>query len=153
LWGEFFEDHHNQNNRTAWAPLALAGYLVEQREKLSPDWQAQARSLIEFVNRNFVRERFGVMACGEQDEDLDPWGGINSTYGAVLAQYSAATGSTEYRHRAEQALTLCLYAIDDDGCPRDSLLNAARGGWQEDAHTDKVHNFVDALTAFPDWGK
>jgi hypothetical protein len=153
LWVEFFEDHHNQDNRTAWAPLALAGYLVERREKLSPNWQAQARTLIEFVNRNFVRERFGVMACGEQDEDLDPWGGINSTYGAVLAQYSAATGSSEYRHRAEQALTLCLYAIDNDGGPRDSLLNAARGGWQEDAHTDKVHNLVDALTAFPDWGK
>jgi hypothetical protein len=153
LWVEFFEDHHNQTNRTAWAPLALAGYLVERRESLSPAWAADAKGLIEFVNRNFVRERFGVLACGEQDEDLDPWGGINSTYGAVLAQYSAATGAPDYRRRAEQALTLCLYAIDDDGGPRDSLLNPARGGWQEDAHTDKVHNVVDALEAFPEWGK
>lgn len=153
LWVEFFEDHHNQSNRTAWAPLALARYLIEQRTQLSPDWQAQARSLIEFVNRTFVREHWGVLACGEQDEDLDPWGGINSSYGAVLALYSAATGSSEYQHRAEQALTLCLYAIDPDGAPRDSLLNPTRGGWQEDAHTDKVHNLVDALTAFPDWGK
>lgn len=24
-----------------------------------------------------------------------------------------------------------------------------RGGWQEDAHTDKLHNIVDALTLFP----
>jgi hypothetical protein len=26
------------------------------------------------------------------------------------------------------------------------------GGWQEDAHTDVVHNYVDALSAFPQWG-
>ncbi|MFI5336567.1 MAG: hypothetical protein ACHQ5A_07270 [Opitutales bacterium] len=153
LWVEFFEDHHNQNNRTAWAPLALAAYLTEERGQLSPTWQAEAKTLIEFVNRNFVRVRFGVAVCGEQDEDPDPWGGINSTYGAVLASYSAATGSPEYRRIAEQALTFSLYGIDEDGCPRDLLLNRARGGWQEDAHTDKVHNFVDALTAFPEWGR
>jgi hypothetical protein len=153
LWAEFFEDHHSQTNRTAWAPLALARYFIERRDQLSPQWQAQARVLIEFVNRNFVRVRFGVLTCGEQDEDLDPWGGINSTYGAVLAQYSAATGSPEYRRLAEQALTLCLYGVDEDGGPRDSLNNATRGGWQEDAHTDKIHNIVDALTAFPEWGK
>ncbi len=153
LWAEFFEDHHNQTNRTAWAPLALARYLTERREALSPQWQAQARILIEFVNRNFVRVRFGVLTCGEQDEDLDPWGGINSTYGAVLAQYCSATGSPEYRRLAEQALTLCLYGIDEDGSPRDCLYSAARGGWQEDAHTDKVHNIIDVLTAFPEWGK
>jgi hypothetical protein len=152
LWVQFFEDHHNETNRTAWAPLALASYLLEQREHLSPRWQTEARALIEFVNRNFVRVRFGVTICGEQDEDLDPWGGINSTWGAVLAHYTAATGSSEYAHRAEQALTFCLYAIDDDGCPRDSLHNTERGGWQEDAHTDKVHNIVEAITARPEWG-
>jgi len=153
LWVQFFEDHHNETNRTAWAPLALAAYILEERERLSPTWQTDARSLIEFVNRNFVRTRFGVAVCGEQDEDFDPWGGINSTWGAVLARYTAATGSPEYRHRAEQALTFCLYAIDDDGCPRDSLVNPQRGGWQEDAHTDKVHNIVDALVACPEWGR
>ena len=153
LWVEFFEDHHNQTNRTAWAPLALAAYLLEERDRLSPAWQAEAKTLIEFVNRNFVRARFGVAVCGEQDEDLDPWGGINSTWGAVLARYTAATGSPEYRRLGEQALTLCLYAVDEDGAPRDSLHNAARGGWQEDAHTDKVHNIVDALEACPDWGR
>jgi hypothetical protein len=24
------------------------------------------------------------------------------------------------------------------------------GGWQEDAHADKLHNFVDAMNAFPE---
>jgi hypothetical protein len=65
--------------------------------------------------------------------------------------YSATTGSPEYKKVAYEALTFALYAIDDDGCPRDSIIENKRGGWQEDAHTDKIHNFVDALVAFPEW--
>ena len=55
---------------------------------------------------------------------------------------------------AEARLTLDLltYSIDTRGCPRDRLLSATPGGWQEDAHTDVVHNYVDALRAFPHWG-
>jgi len=153
LFVQFFEDHHNDDNRTAWGPLNLARYLIEGRSNVDPDWQADAKALIEFVNRTFTHVRFGVTICGEQDEDHDPWGGINSTWGAVLAMYSRATGSPEYRRLAHQALTLCLYAVADDGCPRDSLHNPDDGGWQEDAHTDKVHNIVDALNAYPEWGK
>ena len=26
-----------------------------------------------------------------------------------------------------------------------------RGGWQEDCHTDVIHNFMDALQAVPEW--
>ena len=153
LFVQFFEDHHNENNRTAWAPLNLARYLVERKSAIDPDWQSDAKTLIEFVNRTFTHVRYGVTICGEQDEDHDPWGGVNSTWGAVLAMYSRATGSPEYKLIAHQEMTFCLYAIADNGCPRDSLHNPEDGGWQEDAHTDKVHNIVDALNAFPEWGK
>jgi hypothetical protein len=153
LWVEFFEDHHSQKNRTAWAPLNLARYLVEEKQKLDNDWRSHSQLLIDFVSKTFTSIHYGVAVCGEQDEDRDPWGGINSTYGAVLAMYSAATGSPEYKRIAHQALTFTMYAVDEDGCPRDSLLDDHRGGWQEDAHTDKVHNIIDALTAFPEWGK
>jgi len=153
LWVEFFEDHHSQKNRTAWAPLNMARYLIEKKTAIDPDWEKDARTLIEFVGRNFLSVRFGVAVSGEQDEDHDPWGGVNSTYGAVLAVYSAATGSPVYRRVAEQALTFCLYAVEENGCPHDSVLNPDPGGWQEDAHTDKIHNIVDALEAFPAWGR
>jgi hypothetical protein len=153
LWVEFFEDHHSQRNRTAWTPLNTARYLIEKKEALDPEWEQDARTLIEFVGRTLTNVRFGVAVSGEQDEDRDPWGGINSTYGAVLAMYSAATGSPVYRRVAQQALTFCLYAVDENGDPRDSILNPNPGGWQEDAHTDKVHNIIDALEAFPEWGK
>ena len=153
LWVEFFEDHHSQKNRTAWAPLSLARYLLEKKQSLDADWQRDAKGLIEFVGATFASVRFGVPVCGEQDEDHEPWGGINSTYGAVLAMYSATTESPRYKKVANQALTFALYAIDDDGCPRDLVTNNSRGGWQEDAHTDKVHNFIDALITFPEWGR
>ena len=152
LWVEFFEDHHSQKNRTAWAPLNMARYLIEKQDPMDPEWKDDARTLIEFVGRNFVSVRFGVAVSGEQDEDRDPWGGIDSTYGAVLAMYAAATGSPVYRRIAEQALTFCLYAVQENGSPRDSVLSTEPGGWQEDAHTDKIHNFVDALRVFPAWG-
>ena len=152
LWVEFFEDHHESDNRTAWSPLNLARYLIEKREAVDPQWKEHARTLIEFVMRTFTSVHSGVLVCGEQDHDRQPWGGINSTFGAVLALYSKATGSDEFKGLAWQAINYTLYAVDDDGCPSDgSWKPKGRGGWQEDAHTDKLHNIVDALTAYPEW--
>jgi len=153
LWVQFFEDHEESDNRTAWAPLNLARYLIEKKVALDPDWQADSRLLIEFVNRRFITVRDGVTVCGEQDHDLNPWGGILSTYGAVLAMYSEATGSNEFKGVARQALNYCLYAVNDDGCPCDLATHSGRGGWQEDAHTDKLHNILDAIAAFPEWAR
>jgi hypothetical protein len=152
LWEQFFEDHDEANDRTAWAPLNLARYLLEKRQAVDPAWQPHAHALIEFVNRNFTGINFGVPICGEQDHDKDPWGGILSTYGAVLAMYTAATGSNEYKSLAIQALNFGTYALNIDGCPCEKAGSSpCRGGWQEDAHTDKIHNFIDALEAVKAW--
>jgi len=151
LWVQFFEDHQEPDNRNAWSPLNLARYLIEKKEKLDAEWKQDARALIEFAIHNFTSIRFGVPVCGEQTYDKEPWGGVLSTYGAVLAMYSAATGDGEYKALANQALNFALYAVNDDGCPRENAMRPGRGGWQEDAHTDKIHNFVDAMTAFPEW--
>jgi hypothetical protein len=153
LWVQFFEDHAEPDNRNSWSPLSLARYLIEEKEKLDPEWKQDARALIEFVNRNFTSVRNGIPVSGEQTYDKDPWGGALSTYGAVLAMYSAASGSSEYKGLAYLALTYALYATGDDGCPRENSLQAGRGGWQEDAHTDKIHNFIDAIGAFPEWAE
>jgi hypothetical protein len=153
LWVQFFEDHAEPDNRKAWSPLNLARYLIEKKEALDPGWQPDAKALIDFSIRNFTSIRSGVPVCGEQTYDRNPWGGVLSTYGAVLAMYCAATGSDEYKALAYQALNYALYAINDDGCPRENSLQKGRGGWQEDAHTDKIHNYIDAITAFPEWAK
>jgi hypothetical protein len=83
--------------------------------------------------------------CHEQDEDPQAWGGVNSTYGAVLAMYAAAAGSPAVADEARRALNFTLYSIDSQGRPRDVHTNTQAGGWQEDAHTDVIHNYVDAL--------
>jgi hypothetical protein len=153
LWVQFFEDHQEPDDRTAWAPLSLARYLIEKKQAIDDDWQPHAKALIDFVIRNFTVVRNGVLICGEQDYDKEPWGGIASSFGAVLAMYSAATGSPEYKGLAWQNLNYALYAINDDGCPRENALRPGRGGWQEDAHTDKIHNYMDAIAAFPEWAK
>jgi hypothetical protein len=151
LWVQFFEDHSEPDNRTAWAPLNLARYLLEQKEALDGDWQQDAKQLINFTNLRFTGIRNGIPICGEQTHDREPWGGILSTYGAVLALYTKATGSNEFKGLAYQALNFCLYAVNDDGCPGQRATGPSRGGWQEDAHTDKLHNILDAIAAFPEW--
>ena len=149
---QFFEDHDNPANRNAWAPLNLARYLLEKRGVIDPDWREDSTILMNFVRRNFTHREFGVTVCHEQDEDHDAWGGINSTYGAVLALYAKATQSASLAQEAREALNFTEYAIDEHGRPRDLFKNSVPGGWQEDAHTDVIHNFVDALTAYPEWG-
>jgi len=151
LWTQFFEDYATVTNRNAWSPLNMARYLIERKEAIDPRWKEHAHLLIEFVDRTFTSMRYGVPVCGEQDTDRVPWGGVNSTYAAVLAMYSAATGSDEYKLVAHEALTYALYAVEDDGHPFDTIGPQRDQAWQEDAHTDVVHNVVDALRAFPEW--
>lgn len=151
LFAQFFEDHDSPANRTAWAPLNLARYLLERRADLDPQWQFHAWALIDFVRKNFTHLEFGVRVCHEQDEDHDAWNGVNSTYGAVLAMYARAVGSAELASQAREALNLTLYSIDDAGRPRDLFKRPRPGGWQEDAHTDVIHNYVDAMRAYPGW--
>ncbi len=152
LFAQFFEDHDTPGNRTAWAPLNLARHLLESREALDPDWLADAGLLVDFVRRTFTHREFGVTVCHEQDEDPNAWGGINSTYGAVLALYARACADRSIAEDAREALNFTLYSIDAEGRPRDLHKTPAPIGWQEDAHTDVIHNYVDALRAFPEWG-
>jgi hypothetical protein len=152
LFAQFFEDHDTPTNRTAWAPLNLARYLLEKRELLDREWREHCTALVDFVRRTFTHQEFGVRVCHEQDEDKQAWGGVVTTYGAVLAIYAKAVESASLADEARQALDFALYNIDEQGCPRDVFTNPEPGGWQEDAHTDVVHNYLDALRAFPEWG-
>jgi len=147
LFAQFFEDHDTPTNRSAWAPLNLARYLLERRGLARPSWLEDAGALIEFTRKNFTHREFGTTVCHEQDEDPQAWGGVNSTYGAVLAMYAAAAGLRAEADEARRALNFTLYSIDTEGRPRDVHTNPSAGGWQEDAHTDVIHNYVDALRA------
>ena len=151
LFAQFFEDHETPTNRTAWAPLNLARYLLEKKERLDAGWRNHCGALVDFVRRTFTHREFGVLVCHEQDEDKQAWGGAVSTYGAVLAAYAKAVGAADLASEARQALDFLLYCIDAEGRPRDLFSNPQPGGWQEDAHTDVIHNFMDAIETFPEW--
>ena len=151
LFAQFFEDHDSAGNRNAWAPLNLARYILEKRDRVDSHWKDDARSLIDFVRKNFTHRENGILVCHEQDEDHDAWGGINSSYAAVLAMFAKATNDEDLAAEARDALTFTAYSINESGQPRDLAKHDAPGGWQEDAHTDVIHNFVDALVAYPDW--
>jgi hypothetical protein len=152
LFAQFFEDHDTPTNRTAWAPLNLARYLLEKRDLLDREWREHGTALVDFVRRTFTHQEFGVTVCHEQDEDKQAWGGVVTTYGAVLAMYAKALGFASLADEARQTLDFALYNIDVQGCPRDVFSNPEPGGWQEDAHTDVIHNYLDALRAYPEWG-
>ena len=152
LFAQFFEDHDTPTNRTAWAPLNLARYLLEKKDLVHRGWRTDCDALIGFVRRTFTHTEFGVTVCHEQDEDKQAWGGVVSTYGAVLAMYADAIGSAALAREARACLSFARYAVDEHGRPRDIFLKAAPGGWQEDAHTDVIHNVVDALRTNPEWG-
>ena len=151
LFTQFFEDHDNPANRNAWAPLNLARYILEKRDRVDPQWKEHAALLIGFVRKNFTHRENGILVCHEQDEDHDAWGGINSTYGAVLAMFAKATNNEDLSAEARDALIFTAYSINENGQPRDLAKHDAPGGWQEDAHTDVIHNFVDALRTYPEW--
>jgi hypothetical protein len=151
LWVQFFEDMTWWYDRTAWAPLSLAGYLLEGQATLDPDWATDVQILLDFVAANFVPVQNGYPVCVEQDIDQIPYGGVFSTYGAVLARHASVTGSLDSRMKAYQALELLLFSIGTNGCPAEKPFSTGCGGWIEDVHLDKIHNFEDALTLFPTW--
>lgn len=155
LWVQFFEDQPKEDNRNAWAPLNMARYLIEKKDQLDPQWKVHAEQCIQFAIRNFGMERPGGVTCvGEQDTDRRAWGGINSTFGAVCAMFYAAGGGEQYRDLAFRNLSWMTYFIREDGvvCDQTGEWNWLReGGWQEDCHTDVIHNFMDALKAVPEW--
>ena len=157
LWVQFFEDQPKEDNRNAWAPLNMARYLIEKKDKLDPQWKSHAEQCIQFAVRNFGIERPGGVTCvGEQDTDRRAWGGINSTFGAVAAMFYAAGGGEQYREMAFRNLSWITYFIREDGvvCDQTGEWNWLReGGWQEDCHTDVIHNYMDALKAVPAWAK
>jgi len=153
-WIQFFEDMPEEDNRNSWAPLEMARYLIERQDALVPEWRSLARHCIDFAMRHFaIHEEGGVILMGEQDSDKRQWGGACSKLGGVAAMFYAAGGGTEYKEIALRNLNWATYFVDADGGPA-ALWGAdgwRKGSWQEDCHTDVLHNFVDALLAVPEW--
>ena len=133
--------------------MELARYLIEAKTGLDQNWLELATDLFNFAIDILGRKSEGnTTLVGEQDEDKNPWGGANSRLGSVAALLSCAGGPSYLARLAQNNLAWMSYFVDTDGCPSAMTYIVGsippRGGWQEDAHTDVLHSFVDALRAF-----
>ena len=140
-------------NRNSWTALELARLLIECRGSgVVPDWRARVLQLMEYSLQLFSHVQIGnTTIMGEQDRDHKAWGGANSKLSAVALMLSCA-GEQKYHQMGLNNARWMTYFVDpSDGCPAAAsfTVNATtdRGGWQQDAHTDVVHNIVDALNA------
>jgi len=152
LWVGFFEDMIDleEVNRNSWCPLEVAKYLIEKQEAVDPNWKTHVDQLFQFAFKYFSAQRPGnVTIMGEQDNDHKPWGGACSKLVGVAAMYGCSGGPSWYAKMAQLTLNWMTYFIDTDGCPAGLNDGASpqRGNWQEDAHTDKIHNLVDGIKA------
>lgn len=154
MWVGFFEDivEWEEVDRNSWCPLETARYLIEKKQSVDNNWMKNVEKLIHFSLNYFSGTRPGnVTVMGEQDKDHKPWGGACSKLAAIGSMFSCAGGSKYYDQIATSTLNWMTYFIDNDGCPaakNDGISDSSsRGGWQEDAHTDKIHNWIDALNA------
>jgi len=152
-WIQFFEDMAEEDNRNSWSALEMARYLIERKASLDPNWKPMAETCIQFAMKHFaLQQPGGVVLMGEQDSDPRPWGGACSKLGGVAALFYAAGGGAAYREIAYRNLNWVSYFIDSDGGPAAMCRHDfKKGSWQEDCHTDVVHNFVDALQAVPEF--
>jgi hypothetical protein len=140
-------------NRNSWTALELARFLIESRASGAvPDWRERALQLIDFSLKLFGHAQVGnTTIMGEQDRDHKAWGGANSKLSAVSLMLSCAGEGRFNQMGVNNAYWMAYFVDATDGCPAAAsfTVNAsvARGGWQQDAHTDVVHNLVDALNA------
>lgn len=152
MWVGFFEDmiDFDQIDRNSWAPLEVARYLIERKETLDPQWQHHTLQLMQFALSLFSQQRPGnVTVMGEQDYDHKPWGGANSHLGAVATMFACAGGPSYFKQMGINNLNWMTYFVRQDGCPQalsDGVATSC-GGWQQDASTDVIHNYMDALNA------
>ena len=143
----------DDSNRNSWTALELARFLIESRASGHvPDWRERAVQLVDYSLLLFGHSQVGnTTIMGEQDRDHKAWGGANSKLSAVLLMLACA-GETRYQQIGlNNAMWMAYFVDPSDGCPAAAsfTVNASteRGGWQQDAHTDVVHNLVDALNA------
>src|SRR5258707_1241803 len=103
LFAQFFEDHDVPSNRTAWAPLNLARYLLERRAALEPRWRTRRarRALRGYANSHSIVARSGAVSNGRRDGIRD-MGGVPAGRAASWnhPQGGTVSGSSQTRLQA-----------------------------------------------------
>jgi len=158
-WVNYFEDilETQEVDRNSWTAMRMAHYLLRRKEKTDPNWKNHVAGLLEYSLKYFSKPSIGnVTLMGEQDLDHKAWGGACSNLVSVATMFGCSGGPSYFKKMGTLLLNHMTYYVRDDGCP--APLNEGIqvcGGprsWLEDAHFDKVHNWIDAMVALKSCG-
>jgi hypothetical protein len=167
-WASYFEDvptHPlpdgtryrmgiSSTNVNQYAPMETARYLIEHPE-LDAGWMADARHLLNWVERFFAHGQYGANAIGEQAVYNHPMGSHTARYASVSAMYSERGTETPIWNafnNAQSSFAWASYMLNDDGSvttgpdPQVSFES-----WFSDGYGDYIRHFLAGVGAHPPW--
>lgn len=167
-WANYFEDIPTQplpdgtryrmgvsnTNVNQYIPMETARYLIEHPE-LDVNWMADARYLLNWVEKFFARPQYGVNAISEQAVYDYPMGSHTARYASVSAMYSEQGAETPYWNalkNAQGSFAWASYMMNADGSvttgpdPRISFES-----WFSDGYGDYIRHFLAGVGAYPPW--
>jgi hypothetical protein len=134
--------------------METARYLIEHPE-LDAGWMADARHLLNWVERFFAHGQYGANAIGEQAVYNHPMGSHTARYASVSAMYSEKGTETPIWNafnNAQSSFAWASYMLNDDGSvttgpdPQVSFES-----WFSDGYGDYIRHFLAGVGAHPPW--
>jgi hypothetical protein len=167
-WANYFEDIPTQplpdgtrykvgissTNVNQYIPMETARYLIEHPE-LDANWMADARYLLNWVEKFFARPQYGVNAISEQVIYDYPMGSHTARYASVSAMYSEKGAASPFWNalkNAQGSFAWASYMMNADGSVTTGPdPHISFESWFSDGYGDYIRHFLAGLGAYPPW--
>ncbi len=167
-WANYFEDiptHPlpdgtryrmgvSDTNVNQYIPMETARYLIQHPE-LDADWMADSQHLLNWVERYFAQNQYGVNAIGEQVAYDYPMGSHTARYASVSAMYSEMGAESPFWNalqNAQGSFAWASYMLNDDGSVTTGPdPHISYESWFSDGYGDYIRHFLAGLGAYPPW--
>lgn len=160
-WSNYFNDDNNAISRDGtnydqFSPMEAAIYLMENPQ-VDPNWQADVRSLIKFVEDTFVFNtpepgvQFGANTVAEQIQFMFKTTSATARYGAVNARLYELTGDVVAQDKAYRSLNWATYMMVDTNGAVAAGVNSSTDWWWTDGYSDPGVSYLTSLAAVPEW--
>jgi hypothetical protein len=146
-WGPFFEDISIYSDTEINADT-LAAYLLNHPQQDS-EWQAHARTILQWVERNLGNHNFEnihVVPVDEQTAYHVPGNSHTSRHASVELLYCEKTGDCSEKEQAIRRLNWATYSVNDDGknrYPYDDI-------WLTDGYGDYIRHYLRSMASAPE---
>jgi hypothetical protein len=167
-WANYFEDIPTHplpdgtryrsgvstTNVNQYAPLETARYLIAHPE-LDPNWLADARHLLSWVESTFAHPQYGAIAIGEQTAYNYPMGSHTARYASVSAMYGEKVPANPARDPladAQSSFAWASYMLNADGSVSTGPdPHISFESWFSDGYGDYIRHFLAGVGACPPW--